>query len=275
MSHITEKENKHGHSESRQRIRRCSAVLAVSASMITVMSVPALAGPVFAAGTWKSVPVSAQIRKSGTAVRKSASESSAKVATVSQGKKYTVSFEKFTSATSSKASSRWLYASSLKGYIRSDLAKVTYAKKSAWTSDALRMRKGAGTKFASSGLLQKGTAVTVRARVKASDGSKWYRITSGGKTVYVTADYITFTNPASGSSKDAGKGTEDARGLPGMERGTDSHRPYPSSIRRPWPQSAGWRQHPYLVWTDLEPGTLPADGGKVMAPGAEEPYRGR
>lgn len=206
MRHITENGNKHGHTESQQRIRRCSAVLAVSASMITVMSVPALAGPVFAAGTWKSVPVSAQIRKSGTAVRKSASASSAKVATVSQGKKYTISFEKFTSATSSKASSRWLYASSLKGYIRSDLAKVTYAKKSAWTSDALRMRKGAGTKFASSGLLQKGTAVTVRARVKASDGSKWYRITSGGKTVYVTADYITFTNPSSGSSKDSGKG---------------------------------------------------------------------
>lgn len=189
------------------RAVRCSAVLAVSASMTAAVSVPALGGQAFAATAWKNVPVSAQIKKDGTAVRKSATSSSAKVATVSRGKTYTVSFEKFTSDSSAKASSRWLYSSALKGYIRSDLAKVSYGKKSAWASDALRMRKGAGTQFASAGLLQKGTSVTVRARVKASDGSKWYRITSGGKTVYVTADYLTFTKPSSSSAKgNTGKG---------------------------------------------------------------------
>ncbi|MFC2663090.1 MAG: hypothetical protein ACFNYI_08100, partial [Eubacterium sp.] len=166
------KNKAHVHASSRRTVWKRSAVLAVSASMTLAMAAPVLSGPVFAAGSWKSVPVSALILKDGTAVRKSASSSSKKVTMVNKGRTYTVSFEKFTSGSSAKASSRWMYVSSLKGYIRSDLAKVSFAKKAAWTSDVVKMRKGAGTSFASAGTLQKGAAVTVRERVQASDGSK-------------------------------------------------------------------------------------------------------
>ncbi|MGN1383523.1 MAG: SH3 domain-containing protein [Eubacterium sp.] len=202
------KRKAHIRAASGKAVWKRSAVLAVSASMTLAMTAPVLSSPVFAAGSWKSVPASAKILQNGTAVRKSASSSSKKLTMVNKGKTYTVSYEKFTSKTSTKASSRWIYVSSLKGFIRSDLAKVNFAREAAWTSDALRMRKGAGTSFASAGTLQKGAAVTVRERVQAADGSKWYRILYGGKTVYVTADYISFTKPSSSSdsSGNTGKG---------------------------------------------------------------------
>ncbi len=208
MSYLNKNRNNGGTTSARHTFLKRTAVSALSAAMVLISGVPALGSSAFAASTWKSVPAKAVVKADGTAVRKSASTSSKKLATVNKNVKYTISYEKFTSASSTKAKTRWIYVSSLKGFIRTDLTKVTLAKKAAWTTDALRLRKGAGTSFASLGLLQKGTSLYVRERVKAADGSKWYRVKANGKNAYVTASYVTFTNPSSGDSTNANTNTD-------------------------------------------------------------------
>ena len=64
------------------------------------------------------------------------------------------------------------------------------------TTDAVNLRVGAGTKYASLGKLPKGEKLTVKKKV-----GDWYQITFNGKTAYVAASYVKVTAPKSTTTK--------------------------------------------------------------------------
>lgn len=70
-------------------------------------------------------------------------------------------------------------------------AKVTTS------GDPLNLRSGAGTNFASLGMLSNGTSVKVLGLYEG-----WYKVVYGDKTGYVSSDYITLTQDEKGSRKD-------------------------------------------------------------------------
>lgn len=79
---------------------------------------------------------------------------------------------------------------------------VSAAQTGTCTADTLNVRKGAGTSYASIGYIYYGQTVTITSTKTASDGSKWYGITSGSLTGFCSAQYIQLTS-SSGSSSSA------------------------------------------------------------------------
>ncbi|MBR6338491.1 MAG: SH3 domain-containing protein, partial [Ruminococcus sp.] len=64
------------------------------------------------------------------------------------------------------------------------------AKTGVVTADSLNVRTGAGTNNSIITSISEGTSVTIKGEANDSSGQKWYKITAGGTTGYVSAWYI-------------------------------------------------------------------------------------
>ena len=136
----------------------------------------------------------------GACLRKSATVSSAKVATLADNTDLTLYREVFTSKTSISRSKVWFYVKASNGktgYIRADLVdNVHYPVVSATVKSKVLYRKGPGTKMTKLGTLSTGTRINVYfdARpVASTKGSSevWYKIYRNGKYGYVCSAHIT------------------------------------------------------------------------------------
>ena len=65
------------------------------------------------------------------------------------------------------------------------------------------------------------------------------------------------------------KGYQEQHRHQGLERRQDPGRPDPPGIGRTWTEYPAGRTHPDLVWTDMEPGTVPADQCQTLAAGPD------
>lgn len=71
------------------------------------------------------------------------------------------------------------------------------------TADVLNVRSGAGTGYSKTGTVSYGDSLTILSETTDSSGSKWYKISCGNVTGYVSAAYVQLTSSGSQSSSDA------------------------------------------------------------------------
>lgn len=145
-------------------------------------------GQVFAASASSGT---GKITASGGAIVRATYSTSAKtITTLANGKAFRVSSEKFTSKTSTSSKYRWYRASAYKGYVRADLASLSYSKVSGYTTDSVNVRSGAGTAFATKYTFNKGKTVSVMLRAYDKSGGLWYKIKYNSKYYYISAAYV-------------------------------------------------------------------------------------
>ena len=193
---ITKREKKEK-IERRNCTRRLAAVL--------LMAVIAVAGLPFAGGSIgmdeyftasAAAPTTKAVTTDSVNVRKNATTSSKSLGILKRGTKVTVSQEVFTSKTSTSAASRWYKISGggKSGYIRADFIKPTaYGNSTAFATDDLNYRAGAGTSMSKKGCLSAGTSFRVCHAAKAAGSSTvWYRVIINKKCYFVCGDFIAF-----------------------------------------------------------------------------------
>ena len=108
-----------------------------------------------------------------------------------------VTKERFTSATNTAKTTRWLYVQSGygNGWIRSDLVDVTYDSVEGKITEGVKVRKGAGTSFDEVTTLSQGDTVDVRLTVYSSSGVKWYKVYYNKYYRYIHASYVELQEP--------------------------------------------------------------------------------
>ena len=143
----------------------------------------------------------------GVYVRSGPSVSTAKVGAAVNGRAFTIYEEKYTE-NSSSADTIW-YKTSLNGYVRSDLADISYNGKKGIVNVYLNARRGPSTAFGVRFVYSPNDEVNVLTRVVNANNELWYKIKhSDGSMVYVCGEYITIKDShgnASGDSDSAGK----------------------------------------------------------------------
>jgi uncharacterized protein YgiM (DUF1202 family) len=152
-----------------------------------------------------AAPTSKGVTIDSVNVRKSATTSSKSLGMLKKGVKVTISNEVFTSGTSVSGSSRWYKISGggKNGYIRADFIKVTaYGNATAFATDDLNYRAGAGTSMSKKGCMSAGTSFRVCHAAKSAGGSStWYRVIINKKHAFVCGDYIAFDGGKVSGSK--------------------------------------------------------------------------
>ena len=71
------------------------------------------------------------------------------------------------------------------------------------TADILNVRSGAGTGYSKTGTVSYGDSLTILSETTDSSGAKWYKISCGNVTGYVSAAYVQLTSSGSQGSSDA------------------------------------------------------------------------
>lgn len=71
------------------------------------------------------------------------------------------------------------------------------------TADVLNVRSGAGTGYSKTGTVSYGDSLTILSKTTDSSGAKWYKISCGNVTGYVSAAYVQLTSSGSQGSSDA------------------------------------------------------------------------
>lgn len=71
------------------------------------------------------------------------------------------------------------------------------------TADVLNVRSGAGTGYSKTGTVSYGDSLTILSETADSSGAKWYKISCGSVTGYVSAAYVQLTSSGSQGSSDA------------------------------------------------------------------------
>ena len=136
----------------------------------------------------------------GVNIRSSYSTASSIVGAIPANTTVTVLSEKFVSTTSTAKTNVWYKITSSygDGYIRSDLASISYSSAKGKTTDGVNYRTGPGTGFTVKGTLSNGTSVTVVCDVINADGEKWNKISYNGGYYYIFAEYIALTESGGG-----------------------------------------------------------------------------
>lgn len=75
--------------------------------------------------------------------------------------------------------------------------------KGSCTADVLNVRSGAGTGYSKTGTVSYGDSLTILSETTDSSGAKWYKISCGNVTGYVSAAYVQLTSSGSQGSSDA------------------------------------------------------------------------
>lgn len=103
------------------------------------------------------------------------------------------------------------------------------------TADVLNVRSGAGTGYSKTGTVSYGDSLTILSETTDSSGAKWYKISCGNLTGYVSAAYVQLTSSGSQGSSDADfESYMTKQGFP------ESYKPYLRKIHE---------QHPKWIFT--------------------------
>ena len=103
------------------------------------------------------------------------------------------------------------------------------------TADVLNVRSGAGTGYSKTGTVSYGDSPTILSETTDSSGAKWYKISCGNVTGYVSAAYVQLTSSGSQGSSDADfESYMTKQGFP------ESYKPYLRKLHE---------QHPKWIFT--------------------------
>lgn len=103
------------------------------------------------------------------------------------------------------------------------------------TADVLNVRRGAGTGYSKTGTVGYGDSLTILSKTTDSSGAKWYKISCGNVTGYVSAAYVQLTSSGSQGSSDADfESYMTKQGFP------ESYKPYLRTLHE---------QHPKWIFT--------------------------
>lgn len=103
------------------------------------------------------------------------------------------------------------------------------------TADVLNVRSGAGTSYSKTGTVSYGDSLTILSQTTDSSGAKWYKISCGNVTGYVSAAYVQLTSSGSQGSSDADfESYMTKQGFP------ESYKPYLRKLHE---------QHPKWIFT--------------------------
>lgn len=103
------------------------------------------------------------------------------------------------------------------------------------TADVLNVRSGAGTGYSKTGTVSYGDSLTILSETTDSSGAKWYKISCGNLTGYVSAAYVQLTSSSSQGSSDADfESYMTKQGFP------ESYKPYLRKLHE---------QHPKWIFT--------------------------
>lgn len=103
------------------------------------------------------------------------------------------------------------------------------------TADVLNVRSGAGTGYSKTGTVSYGDSLTILSETADSSGAKWYKISCGSVTGYVSAAYVQLTSSGSQGSSDADfESYMTKQGFP------ESYKPYLRTLHE---------QHPKWIFT--------------------------
>lgn len=103
------------------------------------------------------------------------------------------------------------------------------------TADVLNVRSGAGTGYSKTGTVSYGDSLTILSETTDSSGAKWYKISCGNVTGYVSAAYVHLTSSGSQGSSDADfESYMTKQGFP------ESYKPYLRTLHE---------QHPKWIFT--------------------------
>lgn len=103
------------------------------------------------------------------------------------------------------------------------------------TADVLNVRSGAGTGYSKTGTVSYGDSLTILSETTDSSAAKWYKISCGSVTGYVSAAYVQLTSSGSQGSSDADfESYMTKQGFP------ESYKPYLRTLHE---------QHPKWIFT--------------------------
>lgn len=103
------------------------------------------------------------------------------------------------------------------------------------TADVLNVRSGAGTGYSKTGTVSYGDSLNILSETTDSSGAKWYKISCGNVTGYVSAAYVQLTSSGSQGSSDADfESYMTKQGFP------ESYKPYLRTLHE---------QHPKWIFT--------------------------
>lgn len=103
------------------------------------------------------------------------------------------------------------------------------------TADVLNVRSGAGTGYTKTGTVSYGDSLDILSETTDSSGAKWYKISCGNVTGYVSAAYVQLTSSGSQGSSDADfESYMTKQGFP------ESYKPYLRKLHE---------QHPKWIFT--------------------------
>lgn len=103
------------------------------------------------------------------------------------------------------------------------------------TADVLNVRRGAGTGYSKTGTVSYGDSLTILSETTDSSGAKWYKISCGNVTGYVSAAYVQLTSSGSQGSSDTDfESYMTKQGFP------ESYKPYLRTLHE---------QHPKWIFT--------------------------
>lgn len=103
------------------------------------------------------------------------------------------------------------------------------------TADVLNVRSGAGTSYSKTGTVSYGDSLTILSETTDSSGAKWYKISCGNVTGYVSAAYVQLTSSGSQDSSEADfESYMTKQGFP------ESYKPYLRKLHE---------QHPKWIFT--------------------------
>lgn len=103
------------------------------------------------------------------------------------------------------------------------------------TADVLNVRSGAGTGYSKTGTVSYGDSLTILSETTDSSDAKWYKISCGNVTGYVSAAYVQLTSSGSQGSSDADfESYMTKQGFP------ESYKPYLRTLHE---------QHPKWIFT--------------------------
>ena len=103
------------------------------------------------------------------------------------------------------------------------------------TADVLNVRSGAGTGYSKAGTVSYGDSLTILSETTDSSGAKWYKISCGNVTGYVSAAYVQLTSSGSQSSSDT-----DFESYMAKQGFPESYKPYLRKLHE---------QHPKWIFT--------------------------
>lgn len=122
-------------------------------------------------------------------------------------------------------------ASMAASYLTASAANMT----GSCTADVLNVRSGAGTGYSKTGTVSYGDSLTILSETTDSSGAKWYKISCGNVTGYVSAAYVQLTSSGSQGRSDADfESYMTKQGFP------ESYKPYLRKLHE---------QHPKWIFT--------------------------